>query len=399
VSKNPRINLQHVITFIIFFCIGPLLFANSAKEAGWALHDVSILFPLPDNSRWDSLISPSSQENLLPLSVLQKIPYLINQPNEVTHPTMRVVGIRVDPCFSEGHGPITCQKQVRFVWQPLMIKNNKTTTVDASLHAFFVLTDNEFSVLLRQLADLNDKYKRQVKFFNPSLPLGVHPILKEVGLNSNYAQQLRSIFLNAVKDKPMSRITFMKLKGMDDMWFFGGFDFTQDTATAIQIPNLTGATEQEFINEMAIRPPAKQFLGGIFPAADEESPFSTISKDSGNLEEYTDEQIKKMIREVADFDNPKKHNPGTLDCVSCHLAGAMRTWANINFAPFALPAEYESYRYKNSNYNLTNNNELPGQTNVLRLFGYFDDKPITAQRVINESAEAASAIANFGQKK
>jgi hypothetical protein len=182
---------------------------------------------------------------------------------------------------------------------------------------------------------------------------------------------------------------------MDDMWFFGGIDFKENTLTEIQIPLLSGATQQEFINKMAMRPPPRQFWGGIFPAADEESTLARISKDSMEREDYTEEQIKNMVREIAAFESPKSHNPGTLDCVSCHLAGTMRTWADIHFSSFQLPTEYEKYRYQNAEYNLENRNEIPGLTNVLRMFGYFENQPITAQRLINETAEVAAALSRI----
>jgi len=358
--------------------------------------DVSILFPLPAARQWDGLISPATQPNMLPWPVFEKVAFFINQPNDRTYPNLRVVGIRLDPCFHEGPPPLRCQHQVRFIWQPLKLENGQTSTVDASLHSFFHLSKSEFEQLIVQLENLQLRHTLDHSKFRMK-PLSVHPLLNKYGLNSSYALELKSIILKAVESKSIARVTFMKLKGVDDIWIFGGFDLDPTTGDTrdILIPRLRLKTSQEFINSLAMRKSPRQFLGGIFPAPEEsalDDLIDQITKDSNDLDSYREQDIKAMIGQIADFENPSKHNPGTLDCVSCHLTNTLRAWSNINFSRFPLKQEYERHRFQSNSINLNNISPLQGQTDVLRMFGYFERNPIVAQRTINETAEVISAL-------
>lgn len=360
------------------------------------LHDVSVLYPLPDMNSWDDLLAPSRATNLLPYDVFDKIPFLINRPNDLTYPTMRVVGVRIDPCFMERLGPLRCEHQIRFIWQPLEKTDTGTTTVDASVHVFFRLENSEFFELLKKLKTLKSDYQKAAPEFRKN-PLGVHPLLQKFGLKSTYANKLNKLFLNAIENKNLRRITFMKLKGVNDIWIFGGFETNNDQLVEMKIPRLDGATQQDFINRMAMRPNPTKFRGGIFPSFEPEDLFNVIAKDSFNLDGTSEEELRKTIRMIADIEHPQRSNPATVDCATCHLANTMRAWVNINFAQMNLDAEYAKVSYKNENFNLSNQSLNQGQTNILRLFGYFGENPFISLRTINESAEVIRFIESMDQ--
>lgn len=356
------------------------------------MSDVSILYPLPELEDWEDLISAEEAPELLPYSVFDLAKFLINQPNERTYPTLRVVGVRVDPCFTEGAGPVRCQPQIRFVWQPLVKSDQGTSTLDASVHAFFHLSEQELEELVTSLRLL-----RQDLPSSTMSTLGVHPILTAQGLKGTYAVGLRRLLLKTIEGKKIQRMTFMKLKGVDDMWFFGGFDLKGGKYEAIRIPLLDNVVEQEFINSLAMRPRPTQFQGGIFPASELEPSMELIARDSLYGEDLTEEQIRSMVRSIASFENPQKHNPGTLDCVSCHLTRAMLTWADRRFPAWDLQQEYQKAKYQSSEFDLTDHGDLKAQTNVLRMFGYFERTPLVAPRTLNESVEVMKQLSTRSQ--
>lgn len=223
-------------------------FSFSLEAKSFVLSDISILYPIPKVEDVDLLISHQNANNVLPKKIFNLIPFFINQPNEEVYPLLKVVGVRVDPCFQEGLSPVGCKKQLRFVWQPVQKVDDHLETIDASLHVFFNLSDKSFDYLVQSLNQLNERFP----FENKDNFLWVNPRLQSWGLNSEYAKSLRKILLTAVYKKEISRVTFMKLKGDNDFWVFGGFDFVDGKAQAIKIPH-TDVIEQEFINEFARR--------------------------------------------------------------------------------------------------------------------------------------------------
>lgn len=87
----------------------------------WGMNDVTIVYPLPHYPHETGhLISPETTGlggTLLPEKYFQKLP-AINQgeSRHTTYRNLRVVAVRIDPCFSfKGE----CLRQVRLVWQPI----------------------------------------------------------------------------------------------------------------------------------------------------------------------------------------------------------------------------------------------------------------------------------------
>ena len=389
-NKNNLVLLSLVSAFILI-CNSPSMARENSsltEDIRLDLFEVSTLFPLPKQAEdLNLLIAPGTQPNLLPEEIFNKVPFFINKPNQEVYPTLRVIGVRIDPCFMEGRGPLRCDRQVRFIWQPVVAVEGKITTIDASLHTFFRLNDIEFKRLVENLKSLKRDYISEFPQFNTTA-LGVHPVLANLGLQSDFSVRLKQIFLNSISEKSMHRMTFMKLKGVNDIWIFGGFDFqASGKSEPIQIPRLDHELQQDFINSLAMRPNPTQFSGGIFPSPDETDLFNEIAKDSFDIDSRREHELRAMIRSIADFENPEKHNPGTLDCVTCHLANTMRSWSYINFTDLNLQADYDAVKFNNPNYILQNPSARQGQTNVLRMFGYFEEAPFVALRTINETSE------------
>lgn len=350
------------------------------------LSDVSVLFPLPASEKVDLLIGGETvgkTGELLPLSLVQKIPQLLKiASNEQVYPYIKVMGIRFDPCFSEGTTVLRCKKQIRMVWQPVSADDENVTTFDASLHSFYDLTEADFQLLIQDLKRLRERYQM------PATALGVNPILKAEGLEGDYYKQLTAVVLKYVGQKNLVRVTFMLLGQDGNMWTFGGFDIADNNLTPIQIPRLQ-ATTQVFKN--AIKPDPIKFNGGLQPEPAGADLINFLIKDSDQVTLSREQEIRDSVKAAFRIENPLVHNAGTMDCVSCHAAQAARNWTLVKFSDVDFITENSDSIYK-SDLNLTNPSPLQNKTNVMRAFGYFLDSPIVSQRTINESAEAARVI-------
>lgn len=353
------------------------------------LNDISILLPLPTPDDWNLLPQGKTIAHngmLLPLTYLKQIPQLIGiAPNEKAYPMMRVVGIRLDPCFHEGPAPIRCQAQIRMVWQVLAPNDETTSTFDAALHSFYNLTDTQFKELLSSVIDLKLKHGTSS---STNTPLAIHPILQSEGLSGPYYTQLINLIYQYVGEGNLSRVTFMQLFMNGNIWEFGGFDIKDQNLTPITIAR-TNTTTQQFKNSATPEP--IWFLGGMTPEVTQDDNLNFLIHDSRLVTLENENDIIAATRAAYRFENPKQHNPGTLDCVSCHVAQASKEWALQKFPTLNLDVINQNEIYQ-SPYNLKNLSPMQNQTNILRAFGYFLDSPIIAQRTINESADVLDFI-------
>jgi len=169
-----------------------------------------MLFPLPEASA-DGLYRASDVGafgELLPESMLETVGPIArvryagdsigcesDEAVEATRARLRVVGVRIDPCF-----PVltasTCRRQVRFVWQPV----NGPFFDDAALHVFYDLPAAEFASLVTELAALS-------RGFAKNLPLQVHPVLAQEGAAGPFAKALRKALFARIGKARITRIT------------------------------------------------------------------------------------------------------------------------------------------------------------------------------------------------
>lgn len=385
--------------FFLALCLFGFTCPTFAEKINLNLNDISILLPLPATDKWNTLLQPEqtgTRGTLLPRPyVVEHMPTLLQfTENAKLYPDFRVIGFRVDPCFAEGHGPVKCKQQIRFVWQPLSLKDEKTQTVDVALHSFYELSESDFKRLVQELRTLKNTHSDIDQTANQALSL--HPIILQQGLEGSYYQELQKIILSYVGQQNLSRITFMQLFANETVWFFGGLDILSDGSfKKINIPRIN-FTLQQFINSA---PPARastSFLGRIFPVPDQkEDNVNILLSDSRLLDVRSEKEIVESVRSAYKMENPALHNPGTLDCVSCHAAQPARIWAETQFANFNY-GDLSQVIYKPSpaGQNLNNISPLKNLTNIVRLFGYFDDQPIVTTRAINETNEAVFFIQN-----
>ncbi|WP_413583321.1 hypothetical protein [Bdellovibrio sp. HCB288] len=374
------------IAIILLSCL-----TSFSAYATWDLNDVSYLFPLPRKVGQDQLLNIKAVGvggPILPVRFMDTIPPLspVMTPDQ-TNDALRVIAMRIDPCFPLPT-PLSCQRQLRLVWQPLEEGRFKAQTVDAALHSFYVLTDEEFIALLNDLQ--NWKYKYQVN--TTGLPLQVHPVWAHTQDNAPSISDMNAIILKYAGFKNLSRVTAMVLRGAGDMWAFGGFDVKNGKLQMFRIQR-TDRMAQAFINRAV---PADHFdQGMISPAPAGDDSMNKIVVNSANLQTGNEELIRKEVLAAYRIENPKNFHAENMDCVSCHVAQPAREWALRKRSDINYTDLFQAAAYQNAKYNMQNVTPILAHTQNIRAFGYFIENVAISQRVINESAEVADVINKF----
>lgn len=364
----------------------------SVASATWDLNDVSYLMPLPAKVGADNLLgleAPGKGGPLLPAKFLASIPPLtvVSSEDEIAR-SLRVIAVRVDPCFPLPT-PQSCQRQIRLVWQPVQIGfHNQTSTEDAALHSFYVLTDDEFTAMLKELAAWKVKYNLRTE----GLPLQIHPAWAKEGDRSAAFADFNLIIKKYAGVQNLTRVTSMVLRGAGDMWAFAGFSVQNGKLQLFKVPRLDRSA-QAFVN-FAV--PSDHFERGmISPAPAGDDTLNTVVTNSDKFKVGNEDLLRKELRATFRVENPTVFNPENMDCVSCHVAQTGRVWIQTNRADIGIDGIWSEHSYKNARYNL--NNVSPGlkNTQVIRAFGYFGSDVAISQRVINESAEVADLVNQY----
>jgi hypothetical protein len=340
--------------------------------AAWELNQVSILMPLPEKGAANDLW----RDFPLPRNVYESLPRLtFTKDADWLYDNLRVVAVRIDPCFVDVQGP--CQRQIRFVWQPLENTNGGWRTIDAAVHSFHTLNENSWRSLAGELARLNKKFPMA-----SGLPLTVHPVLKAQGLKGEYGRELERIFKSRVSEANLTRATAMTVNAQGTLWTFAGFDVNGEQLTRLPVPKTDNVAQAFFVR----RTGDSEYVSRMNPEPQGEKLFLTFLADSAKAKlEMSSDDMVEAVRKSFELSNPRRLNPGQVDCASCHSSRAVPDWAALNF-PNWNPSEI----FKNEIYrgpgNLTNITVNPLRTDVLRAFGYFGADPVVSPRVIHETS-------------
>lgn len=383
----------------LLFILICFISASSSAFASWDLNDVSYLMPLPLKIGSDNLLRLEASGRggaLLPTKFLSIIPQLtVDNTDAQIAASLRVVGMRIDPCFPLPT-PQSCQKQLRLIWQPLQSGyRNQTETIDAALHSFYVLSDEDFTNLLTDLAAWKTKYKLQTQ----GLPLQIHPAWAQQGDQSLAFADFNSIVRKYAGTENLIRVTAMIVRGDGNMWAFQGFSVKNGELELLKIPRIDRAA-QTFVN-FAI--PVDHFdRGRISPEPqspnNNEDTFNQVIRNSQNFKTANEDVLRKELRAMYRIENPTQFNPENTDCVSCHVAQTAREWVQRNRADIGIQNIWQENAYQNSRYNLQNYTPVLANTQVIRAFGYYGPNMAISQRVINESAAVADQLNKISNK-
>lgn len=379
----------------VLFSLACLMALASAKAATqWGMNDATLIFPLPNHLREaGQLISPllsGAGGVLLPEKHFLRLP-AINQgeAKHITYQNLRVVAIRIDPCFSfKGE----CLHQVRLVWQPLGKSTYGSSTryglleaKDAAVHSLYTLDAAAFNALLEDYSTLRDS--EDVDLLDE--PLQIHPVLSAQGLGGRFAQGLRGLLAKHIGERNLWRITAMSTFVGGDQWAFQGFNIHDDGTHDIVIPRTQGARQQRFFTSSLTQMDFNN--GQLSPIPLGNDNLRALLENSRFLPSQSSPLLKELAASVARIENPNIHTPETMDCVSCHAAQTAGTVLfsrvpSLKGDPGHAKATFSSI------YPLLNVSLLPGNTHILRALGYFERHLILSRRVINETAHVVEQM-------
>lgn len=359
-----------------------LFVAAQAFAAPYQLSDVSILFPLDGKEALENLWTPATagpMGELLPANARKQLPEMATGvPPEQINDSLRVVGLRIDPCFSN-----PCRHQIRLVWQPVRTVSNggRAFTLDAAVHTFYDLTDKNWTAFLAAYD--------AIRGTSATAPLSVHPRLASEGLKGAFMTKLTDVVLRFIGANNLTQMTFMSLAGQADVWSFGGFDMRGNKFTPLKIPRVE-SQGQTFVN--AAMPRLYFENAQLVPSPEGADKLKAILKNSRHLGQDDEENVVSDVQELLKIEHPRSHNPDTVDCASCHISQAARIYGEGRYPWRMHDFHHSPNRYMNQNHDLRNPSPVKQVTGNLRAFGYFMDQPAINQRAINESAEVADAL-------
>lgn len=347
------------------------------------LNDVSILFPLPAAAALDALWMPTAagaRGPLLPPERYADLPRLhVFQTPEETYARLRVVALRLDPCFVTGPA---CRHQVRLTMQPVVYDAFLDTVRadDAAVHLFYDLSAAQFAALLDEL-----RAATAAAAVATDGPLRVHPILAAEGLHGPFAARLRAAVLRHAGAETLTRVTFMQLQNFNvNEWVFGGFEVAGAALEPIQIVD-AGATRQRFIN--VILESDEDFVASVDPPALGADDLSLLFH-SNTARAAEPAAIAAAERAALRIENPDVHSTETVSCVACHTATQARLWTERSLGRDTAghPDRYTAAA------DLTLTSETTRVPGSLRAFGWLHQRVAISQRTVNESAAVVAAL-------
>lgn len=334
------------------------------------MNDVSVLFPIPASPAAAGALGPTSEGArgpLLPQSVYDKIPKFGVKPAQgLDYARMRVVAARFDGCFPGAAG---CEAQVRLVMQPI---TDKGTTLDSALHLFYRLTETELPEVVTGL--------RKLRALAPEVndgPLDVHPSLLAQGAEGAYGTGLAELLLRYAGEQNLSRMTFfLRAPPVVEEWFFGGFNRVDG---ALQVMDIVGVGKG---NQRVDHITTDGYRYDMTPA-------STAPEDPGVLlasalaKSATDAERTASLGAFLRIQNPEKHGPDQLSCGGCHVSTFVTAFARRELQ---MPVDAHPDAFKSTR-DLTVRGEAATTPSSLRAFGWFDARPMIANRVVFETAQ------------
>ncbi len=345
-----------------------------------ALHEVAFLYPLP--AKDDAGLIAASRDlgdgrALLPLVVTKRLGSIVaGEPNELTHASLRVVGVRLEPCFRAARDA-ACTRQIRFVLQPVSVDPSgvlPTTTLDAAVHVIYDLPREAFAELVKAIVAARPADVA-------SAPLDVHPVLAKEGLAGPYARAIEDAFVGAAKRGDLSRVTFLGLRGRGNEWQLGGVDVARDGSTKPLTIPASDARIQSFVLQRG----TESFSKSVVPAVDADL---ALLFDSGKATAASRDDVARALHVANQIENPTLRSSEDTGCAACHTVASSRLWAEST-----LGVRDDRDRFVSSSFDLTARSRPLGDPSALRALGYFGSDPVVSPRAIHDTALAARWIA------
>lgn len=384
-----NMNLLKRITAVAFFFTAcaqhsstELKRQNAARAERVEMNDAAFLMPLPANvdeiANTIGLETKGTYGDVMPVWLWDKMPTLrTGMLRQEVKKELRLVAVRVDPCFREGENAANseCQPQIRLVMQPVFFDDDKNfiSTRDTAVHLFYKVAADDLLKFVESVQKLSHDMRDAFR----DKPVDVFPLIAKHGYTSAVYRSFRTLILQHIGEFKLTRTTFMTVAGLDVQWTFGGFDIVSERVKSdIIIPGTIGRIRQTLTSDTSFPVP---MFSDIVSSGTSVDNLSMFGAGAALLKQPIETQAAAIFA-LHRVENPQFHNPGTMDCISCHLATMARAWSVEKGLPSATKSVH-SYEPLNPIQNLSQANP---RSNVLRAFGYFRNKSAISSRTLNE---------------
>lgn len=358
--------------------------------------DVTIVYPLPPESDinllvWGNTLSirygrlvPQAAFNQITVPLDPRSLSRVRSTGTTAWNELRLVGVRLDPCFgSRGEvADSACHNQVRLVFQGVHAVGTASGGDDGAIHVLYEIPRDELLTLSRDIVRLSDREGS----YSPG-PLGVHPILARQGVWGGFGQGLKLLLRTYLGEDRVVRMTFFAREDtLQPAWLFGGFDKKAGSYSRLLIPTTT-TSEQALL---AGFPNAGELAGSVpTPSSSSDDLRLLLSSSAANL---ADDTLRRAAFAAAlRIENPGKHTPDTIDCVSCHAAMAARSLgeSQYGYSTIGHPDRFVSSR------DLRYTPPMEPSLENLHATSYLGAELGINQRTVNETAAVADYLSTL----
>ncbi len=355
--------------------------------------DVTVVYPLPASAAdaehmlkgtsvgaFGELVPREAFSRIAePLDARSKGP--VGSAGEPARQGLHLVAVRLDPCFGVEGKESTCQAQMRLVFQGMAGVGDAPGPAadDGAVHVFVALPQAELVRTVKQVLALKEAAGGYA-----DAPLGVHPILAKQGLGGAFAKGLRSIVLEHAGAAKTVRVTFFKLLNAGvSTWSFGILENQSGSYRLASIATIA-RPGQSLSNALA-------FGGDLSATVDPATSHAdnlTLLLDTNRAKAAAAADRQAAFDAALRIENPLRHTPDTIDCVSCHTAMA---------AARSAEAKLGLSREGNANHFVAKVPVLPTMPATVSLhnlhaFSYLGRELGVSQRTANETAVAVDRV-------
>lgn len=275
---------------------------------------------------------------------------------------LTVTAARLDPCFREGGPGAACEPQLRLVLQPVFDGSAR----DAALHVFFAVDEAIIDRTVARLIEL-----RLDDGFDGVGPLDVHPLLS----NDEGRRAVGALLQEVVDDARLDHFTQITVHGDDAAWTFEFRDFVDGRPTA-------GEARQQHV--LSARPDVIDI--SVTPTSGSADAFVLLLDEEAAALASVDDQQAAYDR-AGRVENPAFHDPGTIDCATCHVAAPARAATRArDVGVVDGPDTFTAQRHDLSSSPVFDNPQF------IHAFAWRGTALSINQRVVNESALSADVV-------
>lgn len=361
--------------------------ATHGQARHWDLNDMTIIYPMPDNSREDqAMVRPDDEGahgQLLPKDVAAQFAR-IQEPIDKIYPDIRLISVRLDPCGIQVNGQ--CDPELRLVWQRLVPGTEGTgmyrATVTQAFHTFYRLTMDEVRVYSIALGKLLKKHSPSTR----GKSLNIHPAFARDRIYGPFGQGLRKLIAETVGMRKIFQIAAIgrdQLKPKEPVIAFQSKDWDGKKWSDHPIAGISTNIQAMHLKDET---GPYTFAVDLVPEPDNlnSDARSMVKNSEPFFKTATRAQIIRAATHLGVSQNPRLTHRDNVNCATCHMAPNAERWIRVAYPNLNL--FNAKYRYRNPKFNLGDNGPLNWGLFAL---GYQRGTLTTHPRAIAETAESA----------